>query len=82
MRDEQASKALAAKAVLPRDWAMKRIFVYEYLSGGGPVAGTDAHRSELLAMGRAMRDAITADLLRARRLCGVGRDLRRLPRSA
>jgi len=44
---------------------MRRVFVYEFLSGGGPVADTDAHRSELLAMGRAMRDAITADLLRS-----------------
>lgn len=42
---------------------MKRIFVYEYLSGGGEMAGTEASRGELLAMGRAMRDAITADLL-------------------
>jgi len=45
---------------------MRRVFVYEYLSGGGPVAGTDAHRSALLAMGRAMRDAITADLLHSK----------------
>ena len=38
---------------------MKRIFVYEYASGGG--AGTE--NGELLAAGRAMRDAVTADLL-------------------
>ncbi len=38
---------------------MKRIFVYEYSSGGG--AG--AEDGELLAAGRAMRDAVTADLL-------------------
>ena len=38
-----------------------RIFVYEYLSGGGDMAGEAA--GELLAMGQAMRDAIVADLL-------------------
>ncbi|MDM0073261.1 ATP-grasp domain-containing protein [Variovorax sp. J2P1-59] len=38
---------------------MKRIFVYEYLSGGGETAP-----GELLAMGQSMRDAIMADLLR------------------
>ncbi|HEV8311661.1 MAG TPA: ATP-grasp domain-containing protein [Burkholderiaceae bacterium] len=38
----------------------KRIFVYEYLSGGGLVAGDD----ELLDQGRAMRDAIVEDLAR------------------
>jgi predicted ATP-grasp superfamily ATP-dependent carboligase len=42
---------------------MKRIFVYEYLSGGGPMEGSDASSGELLAMGQAMRDAITDDLL-------------------
>jgi tyramine---L-glutamate ligase len=43
---------------------MKRIFVYEHLSGGGEmVAG-----GELLAMGRSMRDAIMADLLRLEHL--------------
>jgi tyramine---L-glutamate ligase len=36
---------------------MKRVFVYEYLSGGGEAG------SELLAMGQAMRDAIAADLI-------------------
>lgn len=43
---------------------MKRIFVYEYLSGGGQIAGAGAQHDELLAMGQAMRDAITVDLLR------------------
>ena len=51
--------------------ATQRIFVYEYLSGGGLMAGagldtdagTDAASAELLAMGQSMRDAITADLL-------------------
>ncbi len=36
---------------------MKRVFVYEVLSGGGEV------NAELLAMGQAMRDAIVADLV-------------------
>jgi predicted ATP-grasp superfamily ATP-dependent carboligase len=44
--------------------AMKRIFVYEYLSGGGPMNGDAATAGELLAMGQAMRDAIATDLLR------------------
>ncbi len=51
--------------------ATQRIFVYEYLSGGGLMAGagldtdagTDAASAELLAMGQSMRNAITADLL-------------------
>ena len=47
--------------------ATKRIFVYEYLSGGGQMAGAgpdaDAASVELLAMGQSMRDAITVDLL-------------------
>lgn len=47
--------------------APKRIFVYEYLSGGGLMAGAgpdaDGASVELLAMGQSMRDAITADLL-------------------
>lgn len=38
-----------------------RIFVYEYLSGGGDLAGGLA--DELPAMGQAMRDAMVADLL-------------------
>ncbi|MGJ7506693.1 ATP-grasp domain-containing protein [Variovorax sp. GT1P44] len=38
---------------------MKRIFVYEYLSGGGESAP-----GELLVMGQSMRNAIMADLLR------------------
>ncbi|MDM0103502.1 ATP-grasp domain-containing protein [Variovorax sp. J22R24] len=42
---------------------MKRIFVYEYLSGGGEMAP-----GELLAMGQSMRDAIMADLLRLENL--------------
>lgn len=41
--------------------SMTRIFVYEYLSGGGDMAGEAA--GELLAMGQSMRDAIAADLL-------------------
>ncbi len=42
---------------------MKRVFVYEYLSGGGLMAGADTSGGALMAMGRAMRDAIVADLL-------------------
>jgi tyramine---L-glutamate ligase len=38
---------------------MKRVWVYEYLSGGGDDLG-----GELLRMGAAMRDAMVADLLR------------------
>ena len=38
---------------------MTRIFVYEYLSGGGDPAAND----DLLPMGQSMRDAIVADLL-------------------
>lgn len=39
---------------------MKRILVYEYLSGGGEMAVA----GELLGVGQSMRDAIMADLLR------------------
>lgn len=44
---------------------MKRIFVYEYLSAGGPLAGDDALADwlPLLPLGRSMRDAMVADLL-------------------
>jgi len=43
--------------------ASTRVFVYEYLSGGGlPAASTDSESSDLLAQGRAMRDAIVGDL--------------------
>ncbi len=41
---------------------MKRIWVYEYLSGGGALDG-DSHGDALLAMGTSMRDAMVADLL-------------------
>lgn len=40
---------------------MTRVFVYEYLSGGGDGAADGT--GELLAMGQAMRDAMAADLL-------------------
>lgn len=43
---------------------MKRIFVYEYLSGGGLMADTAGSGDDLLTMGQSMRDAIVADLLR------------------
>lgn len=39
---------------------MTRIFVYEYLSGGGDPAAHD----DLLPMGQSMRDAVVADLVR------------------
>ncbi|HSC99221.1 MAG TPA: ATP-grasp domain-containing protein [Casimicrobiaceae bacterium] len=43
--------------------ASTRVFVYEYLSGGGsPAASTDSESSDLLVQGRAMRDAIVGDL--------------------
>ena len=42
---------------------MKRIFVYEHLSGGGELGDGQAPGGELLAMGQAMRDAIVADLI-------------------
>ncbi|MDM0115986.1 ATP-grasp domain-containing protein [Variovorax sp. J22R133] len=43
---------------------MKRIFVYEHLSGGAALTeGDDAAAQELLAMGQSMRDAVVADLL-------------------
>ena len=44
---------------------MKRVFVYEYLSGGGLMAGDDAAGDELLPLGLSMRDAVLGDLLRA-----------------
>lgn len=40
-----------------------RIFLYEFLSGGGTIEGDPAATAHLLAQGRAMRDAIAADLL-------------------
>jgi len=42
---------------------MRRIFIHEYLSGGG-AAGSAAETAELLPQGVAMRDALVADLLR------------------
>lgn len=46
---------------------MKRVFVYEYLSGGGAVGtdgSDDAAGAELLPLGLSMRDAMVADLAR------------------
>ena len=40
---------------------MMRVFLYEHLSGGGATGASE----ELLAAGRAMRDAVACDLLRA-----------------
>jgi tyramine---L-glutamate ligase len=47
---------------------MKRIWVYEYLSGGGSDDGGDPG-DELLRMGTSMRDAMVADLLRIEGCC-------------
>ncbi|MDQ0590695.1 ATP-grasp domain-containing protein [Variovorax paradoxus] len=44
----------------------KRVFVYEYLSGGGwSDYGDDSAADELLPLGLSMRDAMVADLVRA-----------------
>lgn len=40
----------------------QRVFIYEYLSGGGLVGGEDGDDEELLEQGMAMRDALVADL--------------------
>lgn len=45
------------------DKAIRRIFVYEFLSGGGATAEAHDPDDELLATGRAMRDAVADDLL-------------------
>lgn len=42
---------------------MRRVFVYEYLSGGGLVDGDADASAALLPQGLAMRDALVADLL-------------------
>lgn len=47
---------------------MKRVFVYEYLSGGGLAGLDEATQRALLPEGTAMRDALVADLLRVRGL--------------
>ena len=48
---------------------MKRVWVYEYLSGGGDHHCDDPHGDALLAMGVSMRDAIVADLLQSPGCC-------------
>ncbi|HEY6134680.1 MAG TPA: ATP-grasp domain-containing protein [Rubrivivax sp.] len=45
---------------------MKRIFVFEYLTAGGPVDGDESVVRALLPLGLAMRDAMVGDLLRDR----------------
>ena len=45
---------------------MKRVFVYETLTGGGAPELSGSTDAGLLAMGRSMRDAVAADLLAAR----------------
>lgn len=42
---------------------MRRVFVYEYLSGGGMLDDDPQGAAELLPMGAAMRDAMVLDLL-------------------
>lgn len=42
---------------------MRRVFVYEYLSGGGTVEDDPHAAAELMPMGVAMRDAMVLDLL-------------------
>lgn len=42
---------------------MRRVFVYEYLSGGGVIDDSPELAAELLPMGAAMRDAMVLDLL-------------------
>lgn len=44
---------------------MKRIVVFEYLTGGGPVNGGEAVARTLMPQGLRMRDAIVNDLLQA-----------------
>jgi predicted ATP-grasp superfamily ATP-dependent carboligase len=41
---------------------MKRVFVFEYLTGGGLIDGDEAAVAELLPLGLTMRDALVADL--------------------
>lgn len=44
---------------------MKRVFVFEYLTGGGRVDGDESTTRTLLPQGLRMRDAMVGDLLRA-----------------
>jgi predicted ATP-grasp superfamily ATP-dependent carboligase len=44
---------------------MKRVFVFEYLTGGGRVDGDPAAVQSLVAQGQQMRDAMVGDLLQA-----------------
>src|ERR1700712_6005998 len=46
-----------------REGGPLRVFVYEYLSGGGLVEGDPVATAALIPLGRAMRDALVADLL-------------------
>ena len=50
---------------------MKRVFVYEYLCGGGLVDVDEAASDELLPLGLSMRDALLADLVQLDD-CAVG----------
>ena len=44
---------------------MNRVFIFEYLTAGGPVDGDEGAVQTLLPQGLRMRDAIVADLLQA-----------------
>ncbi|WP_287985384.1 ATP-grasp domain-containing protein [Piscinibacter sp.] len=46
-----------------RAGAMRRVFVYEYLSGGGRLDDDPQAAAELMPMGVAMRDAMVLDML-------------------
>jgi predicted ATP-grasp superfamily ATP-dependent carboligase len=46
-----------------KDGPMRRVFVYEYLSGGGTLDDDPQAAAELLPLGAAMRDAMVLDLL-------------------
>ena len=47
---------------------MKRVFVFEYLTGASAIDADDDATNELLTMGLAMRDALVLDLLRGKNL--------------
>ena len=44
---------------------MKRVFVFEYLSGGGAIDGDTTATEALMPLGLSMRDAVAGDLLRS-----------------
>ena len=58
---------------------MKRVFVYEYLCGGGLVDDDEAASDELLPLGLSMRDALLADLMRLDHCAVVAATCARVP---